>query len=75
MSQETAVTDLPVSPALDDATVGAFVDAAARVQGLVVAPEWHDAVVSHFKATAGAAGLVLAFELADEVDAAPVFSA
>jgi hypothetical protein len=69
------VTDLPLAPVLDDAAVAAFVDAAARVQGLAIAPEWHDAVVSHFKATAGAAGLVLAFELADEVDAAPVFSA
>ena len=69
------MTDLPLAPVLDDAAVAAFVDAAARVHGLAIAPEWHDAVVSQVKATAAAAALVLAFPLPDELDPAPVFAA
>lgn len=68
------MTDRPIAPALDDADVAAFVTAAARVQGLLIAPEWHEAVIAQLKATAGAAALVMAFPLPDELDPAPVFA-
>ena len=60
---------------LDDEAVAAFVDAAAVLQALAVAPEWREGVMTHFKATAAAAALVLSHPLPDELDAAPVFGA
>lgn len=62
-------------PLLDDVGIHAFVTAAASLSGLAIAPEWRDAVTTNLKATAAAARLVLAFQLPDDLDAAPVFVA
>ncbi|WP_417672075.1 DUF4089 domain-containing protein [Roseibium sp.] len=45
----------------------------AQVMGLVIEDEWRPAVEDNMAATHKAAALVLAFELDDEVEAAPVF--
>ena len=68
------MTTDPSPPALDDASLAAFVDVARAVQGLTIEPAWRDAVVANFKATANAAALVLGFPLEDELDVGPVFA-
>lgn len=62
-------------PVLDEKALEAFVNPAAAVMGLTIAPEWREAVLANLRATAAAAQLVLEFPLPDELDAAPVFSA
>jgi hypothetical protein len=64
----------PEAPRFDE-TVAAFIDAAAALQGLTIAPDWREGVATHFKVTAAAAALVLSHPLPDELDAAPVFGA
>ena len=51
-----------------------YLDAAAALQGLTIAPEWRAAVLAHFEAITKAAELVLAVPLDDEVEAAPIFT-
>ncbi len=51
-----------------------YLDAAAALQGLTIAPEWRAAVLAHFEAIAKAATLVLAIPLEDEIEAAPVYT-
>ncbi len=63
------------APRLDDEVIAAFIDAAAALQGLAIAPDQREGVATHFKATAAAAALVLSWPLPDELDAAPVFGA
>lgn len=57
-------------PAFDADT---FLDTVAPALGLSIAPEWRAGVHFHLTVTAKAAGLVLDFPLADEIEAAPVF--
>jgi hypothetical protein len=61
-------------PPPSDEERAASLDAAIRMLGLVVAPEWRAEVLAHMKVTAEAARLVLDFPLDDTVDPAPVFS-
>ena len=62
-------------PLPDDDALGRLVDASLPLHGIAIDPAWRPEVVAHLKATANAARLVLAFELPDELEPAPVFSA
>ena len=64
-----------LAPALDPGSLKLQVDAAVASAGLKIAPEWRPGVDAHFEAIAKAAALVLEFQLDDELDPAPVFSA
>ena len=59
-----------MTPAFD---AESYAEAMAKALELPLPPEWNAAVVAHLQATAAAAGLVLAFPLADDVEPAPVF--
>jgi hypothetical protein len=60
---------------MTDADLEAFMDASAAVLGLTIEPEWRDAVRFNLDVTFRMAELVGAFELADEAEPAPVFTA
>jgi hypothetical protein len=51
------------------------VDAAIASARLKVEPEWRAGIDAHFQAIAKAAALVMEFQLDEELDPAPVFSA
>ena len=55
--------------------IDAWLDANAALLGIVVAPEWRDAVRLHMRITRDLAQRVMDFELPDEADPAPVFRA
>jgi hypothetical protein len=59
----------------DTDDLDAWIDANAALHGLVVAPEWRDAVRSHLRITREHAQHVMDFELSDDADPAPVFHA
>jgi hypothetical protein len=60
---------------MNDAELDAFMDASAVVLGLTIAPEWRDAVRANLAVTFRMGALVGEFDLPDEADPAPVFSA
>ena len=60
---------------MTDAELDAFIDASAVALGLVIKPEWHPAVRANLEVTFRLAALVSDFELADEAEPAPVFTA
>jgi hypothetical protein len=53
--------------------VGAYVDAAAQLIALPIAPEHRPGVIQFMGVVLWAAALVMEFPLPDEVEAAPVF--
>jgi hypothetical protein len=53
--------------------VGAYVDAAAKLLALPIAPEHRPGVIQFMGVVLSAAALVMEFPLPDEVEAAPVF--
>ncbi len=57
----------------DRDAVGAFVDAVATTIALPIDPRLRANVVDHFARLLGAAALVEAFPLPDDVEVAPVF--
>lgn len=65
----------PLPPLPDDAALARLVDAAAPLAGIAIDPTWRGEVVANLKATANAARLVLAFDLPDDLEPAPVFRA
>jgi hypothetical protein len=52
---------------------GAHVDHMAAVMGLVIAPDWREAVLANMTATAAIAAVLLDFPLDDHTEPAPVF--
>lgn len=60
---------------MNDANLDAYMDASAAVLGLTIAPEWRVAVRANLEVTLRMAALVDAFELPDEAEPAPVFTA
>jgi len=64
MTPATLITEPDQSKALD-ATTAAL--------GLVVEPEWREAVLLHMRVIGAAAQLLLEFPLDDEIEAAPIF--
>ncbi|HEY7654103.1 MAG TPA: DUF4089 domain-containing protein [Methylomirabilota bacterium] len=54
--------------------IGAYVDAAAKVIALPIAPEHRPGVIQFMSVILAAAALVMEFPLPDEVEAAPVFA-
>jgi hypothetical protein len=58
-----------------DADLDSYLDASARVLGLEVAPEWRAAVRANLAVTFRLAGVVTDFDLPDEAEPAPVFTA
>jgi hypothetical protein len=58
-----------------DADLEAYVDASAAVLGLTIAPEWRAAVRANLAVTFRFAGVVAEFDLPDEAEPAPVFTA
>jgi len=53
--------------------VGAYVDAAAKLIALPIAPEHRPGVIQFMSVVLSAAALVMEFPLPDEVESAPVF--
>jgi hypothetical protein len=60
---------------MDDAALDAWIDAGAAALGIVLRPEWRPAVRAHLAISLGHAEVVLAGELSDHLDPAPVFRA
>jgi hypothetical protein len=60
---------------LNDADLDAYLDASAVVLGLTIAPEWRAAVRANLSITFRLSALVARFELPDEAEPAPVFTA
>jgi hypothetical protein len=53
----------------------AWLDTAAALHGIGIAPEWRDAVLLHLRITRDMAQQVLDFPLPDDAEPAPVFRA
>lgn len=64
--------NLPSIPA-DPAALEAFIDAATALSGLTIDPAYRDGVKIHLNAVTNAAKAVLAFEVEDDAEPAPVF--
>ena len=66
---------MPEQHTMTDAELDAYIETSAVVLGLTIAPEWRAAVRANLAATFRLAALVEAFELPDEAEPAPVFTA
>jgi hypothetical protein len=66
---------MPEAEQLTDAELEAFMDASAVVLGLTIEPAWRAAVRSNLLVTFRLGQLVQDFELPDEAEPAPVFTA
>ena len=62
-----------MSDDLSDAALDAWIDAGTSLHGIAVEPAWREAIRLHLRITFGHARNVMAFELADEADPAPVY--
>jgi hypothetical protein len=60
---------------MTDADLEAFMDASAALLGLEIEPAWRDAVRANLAMTFRLGRLVGEFELPDEAEPAPVFTA
>jgi len=60
---------------LNDRDYEALLDAAAKVHGIAIRPEWREAAILNLKITGDAANFVQAFTLSDEAEPAPIFIA
>ena len=56
-------------------TLDTYIDAAAQMLALPVAPEWKPAVRAHLEVALKLAAIVEELELPDEAEPAPVFEA
>ena len=63
-----------IAPPPDDQALDAYLDSAATLQGLRIAPEWRPEVRAHLAILLRNAERVLAFELPDEAEAAEHFT-
>jgi hypothetical protein len=59
----------------DAVDLDAYMDVAAAVAGITIAPEWRDAVRANLAVTFRLAATVDAFKLPDEAEPASVFTA
>ena len=59
----------------EDATIDAYIGAAAVTLGLTIEPEWLPGVKASLMATTRATALVESFPLPDDAEPAPVFDA
>lgn len=68
-------TKIPALPSLpgDPLALEALVDAGAAMNGLTVDPAYRAGVKVHLNAVTNAAKVVLAFEVKDDAEPAPVF--
>jgi hypothetical protein len=66
---------MPAQQRMTDAELDAFMDASAIVLGVAIAPEWRAAVRANLAVTFRLGGVVAEFELPDEAEPAPVFTA
>lgn len=69
MNKKQTVPSLPSDPA----ALEAFIDAGAALSGLTIEPDYRQGVRIHLNAVTNAAKLVLAFEVEDDAEPAPVF--
>jgi hypothetical protein len=60
---------------MDEATLDALIDAGTPLFGIEVKPEWRQAVRMHLAISLDHATKVLAADLSDHIDPAPVFRA
>jgi len=60
---------------MTDAELDAWINAGTALLGITIQPEWRAAIRLHLTITLGHAGTILAFELPDDADPAPVFHA
>jgi hypothetical protein len=60
---------------MTDPELDAWIDAGTALLGIPIQPQWRAAIRLHLTITCGHAGTVLAFNLPDETDPAPVFRA
>ena len=60
---------------LDDAALDAGIDAGTAQLGIQMKPEWRASVRLHLRISLGHATAILAADLADHLDPAPVFRA
>jgi hypothetical protein len=60
---------------MDDAALDAWIDAGTAALGIAVKPEWRAAIRLHLAFSLGRAEDVLAADLSDHLDPAPVFRA
>jgi hypothetical protein len=66
---------MPAERPMTKAALDAFIDASAAVLGLTIAPEWRAAVRANLAVTFRLGAVVEEFELPDEAEPAPVFTA
>jgi hypothetical protein len=66
---------MPADHVMTEAELNAFIDASAVVLGLAIKPEWRAAVRANLATTFRRGGVVEEFELPDEAEPAPVFTA
>jgi hypothetical protein len=66
---------MPADHVMTEAELNAFIDASAVVLGLAIKPEWRAAVRANLATTFRLGGVVEEFELPDEAEPAPVFTA
>jgi hypothetical protein len=60
---------------MTDPELDAWIDAGTTLLGIPIRPEWRAAIRLHLTITLGHAATVLAFELPDDADPAPLFRA
>jgi len=60
---------------MDDASLDTLIDASARSLGLPLQPAWKPAVKANLEVTLKHAALIAEFELPDDVEPAPIFTA
>lgn len=66
---------MPDYQPLSEVDLDAFIDASATVLGLTIRPEWRSAVRANLAITFRLGSVVADFDLPDEADPAPVFTA
>ena len=59
----------------DEDALDELIDAAARVLGIPVEPQWKPGIKANLQVTLRVAAMVADFELPDEAEPAPVFEA
>jgi ribonuclease PH len=60
---------------MDDAALDAWIDAGTAALGIALKPEWREAIRMHLAISLGHAETVLAADLSDHLDPAPVYLA
>jgi hypothetical protein len=60
---------------MDDAALDAWIDAGTAALGIALKPEWREAIRMHLAISLGHAETVLAGDLSDHLDPAPVYLA